>query len=131
MKNTLALRCLVCCIASMLLPVYNASAAIPLVVNHQGRISIDDAAFSGVGAFRFALVDSVSGLNLWTNDGSGIGTSQPPVAPVSLVVTNGVYTPVWATRRYRVWPHCPQRSSIAPRLYCASGLMTGPTAANT
>jgi len=75
----------------MLLPVYNASAAIPLVVNHQGRISIDDAAFSGVGAFRFALVDSVSGLNLWTNDGSGIGTSQPPVAPVSLVVTNGVY----------------------------------------
>ncbi|NLV44293.1 MAG: hypothetical protein GXY07_07315, partial [Candidatus Hydrogenedentes bacterium] len=35
----------------------NAVAAIPLVVNHQGRISVGDAAFEGVGAFRFALVD--------------------------------------------------------------------------
>lgn len=68
-----------------------ANAAIPLVMNHQGRISVGSTPFNGVGAFRFALVDSVSGTNLWTNDGSGIGTSQPPVAAISLTVTDGVY----------------------------------------
>ena len=69
----------------------DAAAAIPLVINHQGRISVGDTAFTGVGAFRFALVDSVSGVNLWTNDGSGIGASMPPVAATSITVTNGVY----------------------------------------
>ena len=70
----------------------NAVAAIPLVVNHQGRISVGDAAFEGVGAFRFALVDTGSGMNLWTNDGSGIGTSQVPAAACNLAVTRGVYS---------------------------------------
>jgi len=69
----------------------SAVAAIPLVINHQGRISVGETAFNGIGAFRFALVESASGLNLWTNDGSGIGLNQPPVAPVSLTVTGGVY----------------------------------------
>lgn len=70
----------------------NAVAAIPLVVNHQGRISVGDAAFEGVGAFRFALVDTGSGMNLWTNDGSGIGTSQAPTAALTLTVAKGVYS---------------------------------------
>lgn len=70
----------------------NAVAAIPLVINHQGRISVGDTAFEGVGAFRFALVDTGSGMNLWTNDGSGIGTSQVPAAACNLAVTRGVYS---------------------------------------
>lgn len=69
-----------------------AVAAIPLVVNHQGRISVGEAAFDGIGAFRFALVDTGSGMNLWTNDGSGIGTSLSPVAAVTLTVGKGLYS---------------------------------------
>ncbi len=91
MKKNAALVIVLKCITCLLVPAINGTAAIPLIVNHQGRISVNDTAFEGIGAFRFALVDSASGLNLWTNDGSGIGTSQPPVAPVSLVVSEGVY----------------------------------------
>jgi hypothetical protein len=75
-----------------MVPAGNAIAAIPLVVNHQGRISVGETAFAGVGAFRFALVDTGSGMNLWTNDGSGIGTSQAPVVALMLTVTKGVYS---------------------------------------
>lgn len=91
MKRNSFLVCTLFCLLFLLVVTLDGTAAVPLVVNHQGRISVEDAPFGGIGAFRFALVDSVSGLNLWTNDGSGIGTSQPPVAPVSLVVINGVY----------------------------------------
>ena len=75
-----------------MVPAGNAIAAIPLVINHQGRISVGDTTFEGVGSFRFSLVDSGSGMNLWTNDGSGIGTSQPPVAAADLAVARGVYS---------------------------------------
>ncbi len=85
-------KCMICCITCVLLSTLNGAATIPLVVNHQGRLSVGTTPFEGMGTFRFALVDSISGLNLWTSDGSGIGTSQPPAAPVSLVVTKGVYS---------------------------------------
>ncbi len=91
MKRNSFLVCTLFCLLFLLVIALDGTAAVPLVVNHQGRISVEDTPFGGIGAFRFALVDSVSGLNLWTNDGSGIGTSLPPVAPVSLVVTKGVY----------------------------------------
>ncbi len=82
---------LVLCAIGVMAPVSDASAAIPLVINHQGRITVGDTPFDGVGTFRFALVDSGSGTNLWTNDGSMLGTSQPPTAALSLVVASGVY----------------------------------------
>lgn len=87
-RRMIVVPVIMCC----LFAIGNAVAAIPLVVNHQGRISVGETAFDGIGVFRFALVDTGSGVNLWTNDGSGIGTSQPPVAAVDLVVAKGVYS---------------------------------------
>ena len=88
--KTFVLRAL--CLVSLVGIVGNASAAIPLVINHQGRVVVGEAPFDGVGAFRFALADAGGGVNLWTNDGSALGTSQPPTAAVNLTVTNGVYS---------------------------------------
>lgn len=75
-----------------MMPVMDAAADIPLVLNHQGRILVGNTAFNGVGAFRFALVDGATSVNLWTNDGSRIGSSQTPDAAVDIIVVNGVYS---------------------------------------
>lgn len=69
-----------------------AVADIPLVINHQGRINVNGTPFNGIGSFRFALADEGTGLNLWTNDGSGLGTSQPPELAFAVAVSGGVYS---------------------------------------
>jgi hypothetical protein len=92
MKRFSLLFSTVLCVAGFMAPLTEAAAAIPLVVNHQGRIIVGAIPFSGVGAFRFALVDTVAGTNLWTNDGSMIGTSQRPDVAVDVTVIGGVYS---------------------------------------
>ena len=81
----------VLCGICFLMQVTDAVSAIPLVVNHQGRIIVGDTPFTGTGGFRFALVDAGTATNLWTNDGSAIGTSQRPENAVDVTVVNGVY----------------------------------------
>jgi N-acetylneuraminic acid mutarotase len=66
-------------------------AAIPLQINHQGFIDVGGTAFNGNGDFRFSLVDPDSGNNVWTNDGTNVGTSLTPTNAVSLAVINGIY----------------------------------------
>ena len=61
------------------------------VIHHQGLVAVDGEPYSGNGAFRFALVDSQTNLNVWTNDGSSVGVSDMPVLPVELTATNGLY----------------------------------------
>jgi hypothetical protein len=70
----------------------SACAAIPLVINHQGVVQVSGAPFTGTGLFRFAIFDPGGGTNLWTNDGTVIGTAGTPVAAVSISVTNGLYS---------------------------------------
>lgn len=71
---------------------FAAQGDIPLVINHQGRINVNGTPFNGMGSFRFALADQGSGLNLWTNDGSRIETSQPPELAIDVAVSGGVYS---------------------------------------
>ncbi|MCG3199548.1 MAG: N-acetylneuraminate epimerase [bacterium] len=69
-----------------------AWSAIPLTVNHQGVVTVNGAPFTGTGLFRFALIDPISGLNLWTNDGSTDGAANMPTNAVEVPVTNGLYS---------------------------------------
>jgi hypothetical protein len=81
----------VSCAVCLFMGLTQAIADVPPVINHQGRIAVDGAPFSGVGAFRFALVNGATATNLWTNDGSAIGTNSRPDAAVEVSVVNGVY----------------------------------------
>jgi microcystin-dependent protein len=80
-------------------------------------VQVNGIRFDDTGFFRFAIVDS-GGLNLWTNDGTQLGTSIMPTTTVNLPVTNGIYSvqlgespmlPIPSsvfdddTRRLRIW----------------------------
>lgn len=68
-------------------------ASVPKEINHQGVVSVNGTAFDGTGLFRFAIVDTDTGTNLWTNDGTIVGAiGGIPAAAVSLNVSKGVYS---------------------------------------
>ncbi len=69
-----------------------SGASIPQQINHQGVVMVDNARFEGTGQFRFAIVNTVTGNNLWTNDGSQVPGPGQPAAAVSLLVADGVYS---------------------------------------
>jgi hypothetical protein len=66
-------------------------AAVPQVLNHQGRIAVDGINFDGAGQFKFALVDATGSTTFWSNDGTSNAGSQPTAA-VSLSVVRGLYS---------------------------------------
>lgn len=71
-----------------------AHAAIPLTINHQGIVKVDGQPFNGSGLFKFGFVDDITGLWLWTNDGTKIGQSASitsPSAAVTLPCASGIY----------------------------------------
>jgi len=69
----------------------SAYGDIPLMINHQGLVKVEGFPFDGTGYFRFAIVDPDSGYNVWTNDGTKLGTSQTPTDAVTLPVVKGMY----------------------------------------
>lgn len=69
-----------------------SNAGVPTTINHQGTVMVNSVRYNGAGQFRFAIVDGATGLNLWTNDGTEVGTSNAPTAAVALAVTDGVYS---------------------------------------
>lgn len=68
-----------------------AWGTIPLVINHQGVVKAGGEVFTGSGQFRFAFVDSSSGNNLWTNDGTNVGIAGIPSGAIALHVEKGLY----------------------------------------
>ena len=66
-------------------------AAVPQLLNHQGRIAVDGINFDGTGQFKFALVDTTGITTFWSNDGTSNAGSQPTAA-VSLGVDRGLYS---------------------------------------
>lgn len=69
-----------------------AWGGVPQKINHQGVIKVSGVPFDGTGLFRFAVVDPDSGTNLWTNDGTEVGTAAMPATAVTIPVTAGVFT---------------------------------------
>lgn len=68
----------------------SASAAVPRLLNHQGRVAVQGINFDGAGQFKFALVNAAATTTYWSNDGSSTAGSQP-VTAVALPVTQGLY----------------------------------------
>ena len=66
------------------------AAAVPALINHQGRIAVNGVNFEGTGQFKFALVDATGATTFWSNNGSSVAGSQPTAA-VSLAVAKGLY----------------------------------------
>lgn len=70
-----------------------AQADIPQQISHQGVVSVNGVRFNGDGTFYFALVASGgAGNNLWTNDGTEIGSSNRPATGAHISVDNGIYS---------------------------------------
>lgn len=66
-------------------------AAVPQLLNHQGRIAVDGMNFDGTGQFKFALVDATGTTTFWSNDGTSNAGGQPTAA-VPLGVVRGLYS---------------------------------------
>ncbi len=66
--------------------------AVPLMINYQGKISVDGTPFTGTGEFKFAIVDDPSSptLSYWSNDGTSVAGSEPG-ASISISVNNSLY----------------------------------------
>lgn len=71
--------------------VLDSGAAVPQVLNHQGRIAVEGVNFNGDGQFKFALVDAEGTTVYWSNDGTSNANTEPTYA-VALTVTKGLYS---------------------------------------
>ena len=65
---------------------YLASALVAAIIPHQGRITVDNLPFDGVGKFKFALVDQEGKVRWNHENGEGV-----PQSSVSLHVNQGFY----------------------------------------
>ena len=65
--------------------------AVPLLLNFQGRVTVDGMVFTGTGQFKFALVNADGTQSYWSNDGSSSAGAQPADA-VTVQVVNGNYS---------------------------------------
>ncbi len=68
-----------------------ASMGAPTVVSYQGQVRVGGSVYSGVGHFKFAVVDSGGTISYWSNDGTSSGGSEP-TASVSLSVSGGLFS---------------------------------------
>lgn len=78
-------------LVAMLAVTISAHAAVPALLNHQGRIAVGTVNFEGTGQFKFALVNTDGTTTYWSNDDSSTAGSEP-TAFVSLTVTKGLYS---------------------------------------
>ena len=76
---------------SSALGVVESVAAVPQLLNHQGRIAVAGVNFNGSGQFKFALVNADGSATYWSNDGTST-TGAEPISPVTLTVTKGLYS---------------------------------------
>ena len=74
-----------------MLGVLKSGAAVPQVLNHQGRIAVEGVNFNGNGQFKFALVNANGSISYWSNDGTS-NAGAAPSSPVTLTVTKGLYS---------------------------------------
>jgi len=76
---------------SSALGVVESGAAVPHLLNHQGRIAVAGVNFNGSGQFKFAMVNADGSATYWSNDGTST-TGAEPISPVTLTVTKGLYS---------------------------------------
>src|SRR2546426_6095510 len=74
----------------ILLAVSPLAAQVPQIINFQGRVSVQNIPYQGLGQFKFALVNTDGTVTFWSNDGTS-ATGSEPVAAVGIVVDSGLY----------------------------------------
>lgn len=68
-----------------------ANGAVPGLLGYEGRVSVAGVPFSGVGQFRFALVNSAGDQTYWSHDGTST-LGQAPTSSVAIDVVDGAYS---------------------------------------
>ena len=61
----------------------------PSLVSYQGEVRVGGSPYTGLGHFKFAVVDG-SGNSTWSNDGTS-ASGGPPASGVPLVVSEGLF----------------------------------------
>jgi hypothetical protein len=61
-----------------------------VMFNFQGEVSVDGVPFTGTGYFKFAIVNNLGTVSLWSNDGTSFN-GEEPVTSVSVAVNGGVF----------------------------------------
>lgn len=71
----------------------HATADVPGIISHQGRLSVAGTNFTGPAYFKFALVTTNAGaaVTLWSHDGTSVAGGQPTGPGVELAVSRGVF----------------------------------------
>ncbi len=67
------------------------AGAVPEIINHQGRVTVNGVNFDGMGDFKFALVDAAGTTTFWSHDGTSGGGGEP-TGSISLKVDKGLYS---------------------------------------
>ena len=88
-KTHSALRALLFVSLAIFGPTF-ARAAVPQLLNHQGRIVVNGVNFEGTGQFKFALVSATGNATYWRNSAS-VGAGTEPGAATALTVSKGLY----------------------------------------
>ncbi len=76
-----------CLMAGLALPAF---AQVPGYLNYQGRIVKNGVNFTGVGQFKFKLINAEGTISFWSNDGITGGGGEP-VTAVPITVTKGLF----------------------------------------
>lgn len=98
-KRTISFSIMVMTVLSALFATYQLARAVPSarpllqsgapqVVSYQGQVTVDGAAYSGAGYFKFAVVNAAGDTTYWANDGTAAGE---PATAVQLSVVNGLF----------------------------------------
>ncbi|MBN1582956.1 MAG: hypothetical protein JXA89_19765 [Anaerolineae bacterium] len=64
---------------------------VPSIVAYQGEVQVGGVPYTGVGYFKFALVNAAGNTTYWSNDGSSNGGNEPALA-VQLQVDQGLFS---------------------------------------
>jgi hypothetical protein len=67
-------------------------AQVPGIISHQGKLMVHGTNFTGTVQFKFALVSAGGNTTWWSHNGTSIGGSEPSGLPVSLPVSQGVFS---------------------------------------
>src|SRR5687767_15977093 len=58
--------------AALTLSLARLQAEIPQMIHYQGYVTVSGTAFTGVGTFKFALVDRPGTTTYWSHDGTSV-----------------------------------------------------------
>ena len=78
-------------ILAVSLAAFSATAQVPGIISHQGKVTVGSTNYTGTGLFKFAFVNAAGDTTYWSNDGTSSGGTEPAAA-VSLAVAHGIFS---------------------------------------